>query len=330
MTTIAYNSQLPWDSAASENARFSKISIACLLLTLGFAVYVSMRALPDIPREQKDTLPPQLARILQAKAPPPPPVPVEPEPVQAEPIPPEPEALEPQVTPEPVQVEPIQVEPIQPQEAVPELNDTEKVVQARESAKSKGVLALSDTLASMRKTSSLQNMTDTQQTIGGGQANLTQRDTIAAPELVTSGGVQADPVSSDIGALGQLEGRRTTEFVAASEGEAALATKRIVSKQQVVGNRDLDKIRQTLDANKAAVYALYRRALRQDPSIEGKLSVKLVILPDGSLSTVTLVDSELDAPELVEKLLQRIGLINFGVENVTKTELEYAYNFLPY
>jgi len=46
--------------------------------------------------------------------------------------------------------------------------------------------------------------------------------------------------------------------------------------------------------------------------------------------SVRLVNSELGAPELVEKLISRIGLINFGIQNVTTTELEYAFNFLPF
>lgn len=148
--------------------------------------------------------------------------------------------------------------------------------------------------------------------------------------MVTSGGVASAEVSSTIGAAGSLEGRRSTEFVAASEGQATLATKRIEAEQDVIGNRDLDKIRQVLDANKGSVYALYRRALRQDPSIEGKLTVKLVIEPNGALSSVTLISSELNAADLVDKLLRRIRLINFGEAKVTQTQLEYAYNFLPY
>lgn len=331
-----FSSQLPWDSAAAENGRFGKITLVILLFTLLFAAYVGITDLPDIPREQKEELPPQLARIIQVQkqAPVTPPVPIEPEPLpepeEPAPVPEvqENDLVEPQPKPEPEdKIKPVSV----PEKEIPvEVSAAEKVKQARETAKSKGVLALSDTLASMRESTNLQNLANTQQTTGGGQAALTQRNTIAAPVLATSGGIQSGPVSTDMGAKGELSGRRNTEFVAASEGEASIATKRIEQKQQVIGNRELDKIRQTLDANKGAVYSLYRRALRQDPSIEGKLSVKLVIMPDGTLSSVTLIDSELDAPELVEKLIQRIRLINFGAENVSQTELEYAYNFLPY
>ncbi len=326
MTTAVYfDSKLPWESAQQENSKFTIISVVILAITLVFAVVFSVTELPEVPRAEQEQLPPQLARIIQAEEPPPPPPQVEPEPE------PEPEAeIEPE--PEPVE-EPIPAEldvPAPPVEEEVVLTEEQKVAEARETAKSSGVLAFSNALSSMRDMANLNNLANTEQTQGGGQAEQTERAVITAPNLAASGGIQASEVSSDIGASGELEGRRTTEFVAASEGEVALATKRVDDSSQVIGNRDLDKIRQALDANKGAVYSLYRRALREDPTIEGKLTVRLVIEPDGSLSSVTLVDSELDAPELVERLLNRIRLINFGAENVTQTELEYAYNFLPF
>jgi outer membrane biosynthesis protein TonB len=326
---IYFASQLPWSSSTKENRIFGAITLIVLVSTLLLASFVWMTDLPEIPREQREQVPPQLAQIIQAQTPPPPPPQIEPEPE------PEPE-IEPEIEPEPI--EPVPETVIEPEaETLPppepekvEFSEQEKVIQARETAKSKGVLAFADTLASMREQTNLNNLANTQLSEGGGEAEVTQRDIIAAPSLEGSGGIQTGNLSSDVGAAGELEGRRNTEFVAASQGEAALATKRVETQQQVIGSRDLDQIRQTLDANKGSVYSLYRRALREDPSIEGKLTVRLTIEPDGSLSSVTLVDSELEAPELVQRLITRIGLINFGAANVTPTELEYSYNFLPF
>ncbi|WP_395338882.1 AgmX/PglI C-terminal domain-containing protein [Ningiella sp. W23] len=324
-----FDSQLPWSAGASENKRFLLLCLLMLALTIAFAIVIANRALPEIEREQREKLPPQLARIIEAQTPPPIPEPVLPEIV---PEPPSEEALE--IKPEPL--EPL-VEEDLPELAQPEitpeevvLSEQEKVLQARKSAKSKGVLAFQDQLASMREQANINNLANTQLTEGAGQSELTQRNAIVSNQIATSGGIQVGELSTTVGAAGQLEGRRSTEFVAASEGQAALATKRIETQAQVVGNRSLDQIRQILDANKGAVYALYRRALRQDPSIEGKLTVKLIIAPDGSLTDVQLIDSQLNAPDLVQKLISRIALIDFGAQNVSQTELEYAFNFLPF
>ncbi|MBT1451538.1 AgmX/PglI C-terminal domain-containing protein [Glaciecola sp. XM2] len=325
---IYFDSQLPWSSSSQENSRFVKICVSVLIITLLLAVFVSLTDVPEVPRAEQEKLPPQLAKIIQAQTPPPPPPQVEPEP-EPEPEPEVIEEPEPEI-PEPVVEAPVETPPAPEPEVEPELTEQEKVTQARETAKSKGVLAFQDQLASMRQQANLSNLANTDLSQGGGEASVTQRDVIAAPSLATSGGIQTSNLSSDVGAAGELEGRRNTEFVAASVGEAALATKRIETESQVIGSRDLDQIRQVLDANKGAVYSLYRRALREDPSIEGKLTVKLVIAPSGALTEVTLLDSELEAPELVERLLARISLIDFGAQNVTQTELEYAFNFLPF
>ena len=324
---IYFDSKLPWTSSREENATFFKITLVVLLFTTVFAVYVGLNDLPEVPRAEREKLPPQLAQIIQAKKPPPPPVPIEPEPQ------PEPE----------LQEKPPIEEPVKPKEQVAEItppvtkkpvetvpNDEEKVAQARETAKSSGLLQFADQLASMRQQPNLTNKANTTLTQGGGEAQSTQRKVIAGPALNSSGGIQTAGLSSNVGAAGELEGRRSTEFSAATTGEAAIATQRVEKQQQVIGNRNLDEIRQVLDANKGAVYSLYRRALRQDPNIQGKLTVKLVIEPNGSLQSVTLVEDELNSPDLVAKLITRIQMINFGSANALRTELEYSYNFLPF
>jgi hypothetical protein len=324
---IYYPSELPWESSKTENAQFFKITLVVLLFSVLFAAYVIVSELPEIPRAEKEKLPVQLAKIIQVQTPPPPPPKIEPEP-EPEPVEEPPEVIPEELPPEPV-VEKEVSKPI-PKPEEPKLSEQEKVVKARETAKSSGMLKFSDQLASMREQANLNNLADTNLVKGGGEAEQTARNIIAAPSISSSGGIQTGALSTNVGAAGELEGRRNTEFEAATQGEAALATKRIVDKGKVLGSRNLDKIRQTLDANKGAVYSMYRRALRADPSIEGKLTVKLIIEPDGSLSLVELVDSELDSPELVAKLMSRIRLIDFGASQVTRTELEYAYNFLPF
>ena len=331
-TTTYFQTQLPWASSEQENKRFSRITYITLAITLLLAVIVQWVQLPEQTREEKESLPPQLARIIQPKEPPPVPK-VEPEPVPQEkppvveekpkpppPKPPEPEVVKPKPKPEPKPVPP-----------PPEPTEAEKVAQARENAKQTGLLAFQDDLASMRSDLSLNNMADTQTIEGAGQAEETSRKHIGqAVAASNSGGLKNAEISQNIGARGELAGRRTTEFSAPEEGAASLAAKRIEEEAQVIGDRDVESIRKTLDANKGAVYSLYRRALRQDPELEGKVTVMLTIEPDGRLSVVQLINSELEDEALEQKLLARIRMINFGAANVKQTQLEYAFNFLPY
>ena len=109
-----------------------------------------------------------------------------------------------------------------------------------------------------------------------------------------------------------------------------MAAKQIVTEDTVLGNRDTESIRKVLDANKGAIYAIYRKALRSDPSLQGKLTVNLQIEANGSVSNVKLIFSELGYPDVENKLLNRIRLINFGDQAVTQTLLDYSFNFLPF
>lgn len=328
MTAIYFESQLPWDNKQQGDSLFKAALIVLLCITAAFTFYVAITQLPEPTREARQKIPEQLARIIdiQQLEPQPPPI-VEPD-EKPEPIP---EDIEPIEEVADTVLPPVETAVIS--EPAPEpiaLSEETVRENARETAQSKGVLAFADTLASMREISSLNNLANTTQTQGAGEAQQTQRDLIASTTLTTSGGVTAGDVSTNIGAAGELEGHRTTEFSAVTAGEAALATQRAEATQQVIGSRHVDEIRRTLAESKGAVYSLYRRALRSDPTLEGKLTVKLVIEPDGSLSLVALIDSELDNTELVERLIRRIRAINFGQARVTRTELEYAYNFLPY
>lgn len=328
MSSSYYQTQLPWASSDNDNRTFSRITYTCLGLTLMFALVVQWVQLPEQTREEKESIPPQLARILKPVTPPPPPV-VEPEPIVKEkpPVvetPPKPKP-EPKTKPEPKKVK---SEPAPP---VPEVTQEEKVAEARENAKKTGLLAFADDIASMRNDMNVNNMANTQTIEGAGKQEQTSRKRIGQEiATTTSGGLKNAEISQNIGSRGELAGRKTTEFSAPEEGAASLASKRILQESQIVGDRDIELIRKTLDANKGAVYSLYRRALRQDPALEGKVTVSLTIEPDGSLSDVTLISSELNNDALEKKLLARIGMINFGAANVKQTKLEYAFNFLPY
>ena len=329
MTAATFNAQLPWSSAGAEERRFLLINLGSLVITLLLTFWFTQIDLPEPTREEKEALPPQLARIL---TPVDIPEPVKPE-VKPEPVPepepePKPEKVEKVPEPPKPEVKPV-AEPVPT--VTPEKTQDEKIELAKETAKQSGVLAFQDELASMRETMALTNNAQTEMIEGAGEAATTERKRIGRESATAdSGGLKQASVSQTIGARGELEGRKTTEFVAPNEGAASLATKRIEEETQVIGNRDVESIRKTLDANKSAVYALYRAALRENPDLEGKLSFRLRIEASGVVSDLVLVNSELDDEDLERKLMTRIKMINFGAQDVLPTELEYAFNFLPY
>lgn len=324
----SFRSKLPWSSSEQENKRFNQITSVALVATLILALAVKWQELPEQSREEKERIPPQLTRIIEAQKVEPP-KPIEPpkplpqeipkeEPPKVEPEQPKPEekkAEKPKEKPKPPPKQPTQVELAE---------------KAREKAQQSGLLAFQDDLASMRTQNNINNLADTEMIKGAGKANETQRNFVGKKVADKSGGLDTSKLTSDVGAKGQLAGRKTTEYSAPNEGLASLAAKQLVTEEAVVGSRDIESIRKSFDANKGGIYAIYRRALREDPSLQGKVTINIEIAPDGSVSKVKLVSSELDYPELEEKLLARIQLVNFGAQAVTLTQLDYSFNFLPF
>ncbi len=94
-------------------------------------------------------------------------------------------------------------------------------------------------------------------------------------------------------------------------------------------SRSIEEIKLVFERNKGAIYAVYNRALREDPSLQGKVVVSLTIAPSGSIVDVRLVSSELRAAELESKLLARIRQFDFGPKDVDQMIVTWPVDFLP-
>jgi protein TonB len=93
--------------------------------------------------------------------------------------------------------------------------------------------------------------------------------------------------------------------------------------------RDMQSIRRTLERYKGSVYALYTKALRQSPELNGRFIFEFIILPNGDISKLRLVSSELSEPNLETQMLKKISSINFGTSDHLPTSVQYTFSFLP-
>ncbi len=93
--------------------------------------------------------------------------------------------------------------------------------------------------------------------------------------------------------------------------------------------RDMESIRSTLEKTKSSVYTLYQRALLDHPDLAGKFAFSMVIEPNGSISKLRLVASELGIADLDASILERIRQVNFGAKDVSPTAIEYKFVFFP-
>jgi hypothetical protein len=88
------------------------------------------------------------------------------------------------------------------------------------------------------------------------------------------------------------------------------------------------EIEAVFDRNKGALYALYGRALRENPKLQGKILFEFTIQTTGETTGCRIVSSELHAPELEQKMCARVNLIRFKPRDAAKTATK-AVDFFP-
>lgn len=310
-------SGLPWGVEKGENRRFLLALLLVLAVFMPPAFLIPALNLPEPERSEAEKIPPQLARLVEQPEPPEPVTLPEPEP-EPEPEPAEPAAPEPEAPPTEVAE---QAPP--PQPATPEPEQT--VEQARGTASRSGLLAMKDQLASMRapKPDRVETLTANVDAGGDGRdSDLFGAEADRDAALAGSGGVSREEAPETRVAVA---GHEVREVEVAREASPQPAP----APDSGPGKRTMSNIRQVFDAQKTALYSLYRRELRQDPTLEGKVMLELVIEPDGSVSHCEVVSSELDNENLEQRIATRVRLFNFGADDVETRTVRFPIDFLP-
>ncbi|MGD2137119.1 MAG: AgmX/PglI C-terminal domain-containing protein [Gammaproteobacteria bacterium] len=319
-TAIALNEfVLPWEATRLEDERFRRILKRNLLVLLLLAVTIPWLPLPEIEREVAEMIPPPLAKVLirqKLPAAPPPPPPPEPEPVKTEKA------------------------PQKPVKKAPAPARQKKPRAARKAVKSMGVAAFSNQLQSLRSSLDVAKLSARNTNVKTGAAKRAARSVLGRETATkTSGGVSSSVLNSN--GSGTRLGGRSGVAVAGPVGDgygggaggggngSAAGGGGGKYRSSVAGGRDMESIRRVFEQHKGAIYAIYNRALRSDPEISGKYVFHIVIEPDGVISKIELVSSELGDGALEKKLLARIRVINFGPEDVLATPVNYKFDFLP-
>jgi hypothetical protein len=95
-------------------------------------------------------------------------------------------------------------------------------------------------------------------------------------------------------------------------------------------SRTDEEIQIVFDRYKAAFYRDYNRELRRNPTLQGKMVLRLTIEPDGAVSMCVLQSTDMDAPDLVAQVVGRVKTINFGAKDGVKAvTIVYPIDFLP-
>ncbi len=304
---------LSWETAGESDRLFRRVLLSTLgvLFVLSFTVpFLPLPVIEEMLAEEE----PVLTRVVLEKKVLPPPEP-----------PPEPAPRKQVVKPKP---RPVSKPKTQPKPA-PKPTPVDTLAKARDTAKATGVLAFRDDLQSLRDSVDVQALNQANTSRGVAEAAELQRAVITQKGPSRSAGIQSANLSTDTGGPA-LSGRETTSVSSDIAGTPRAGSTRASPGADQAGGRGDDAIRRVMDRNKGAIFALYNRALRSNPLLEGRLVFEMVIHPDGSITELTLISSELGDEVLTRRILSRIRLIEFGRDDVLSTRVNYSFDFLPY
>ena len=96
-----------------------------------------------------------------------------------------------------------------------------------------------------------------------------------------------------------------------------------------IGKRTQEDIRRIFDQNGGRLYQAFQRALKDDPSMEGVVRLKLVIDPSGKVTSCDVASSDLNNSELESKIVALVRGFNFGADEVEIWKGTYPLNFYP-
>ena len=349
ISSVPYRAMImPWTKEAESESRFRRAILVALILCFVFGAPIPLIKIP-IP-DRSDTvveIPKRLVQLVKEDLPKPAPVkkPV-PKQVQEEP---KQSKEKPKPTPE-KQHEPDK----KPKGGSPAKKQTKLAsakgggaAAARKTANHVGVLKFKDAFKGL--------MNETPVAKLGTEARLSNKSfrvkgqAVAQRSLVaiqgkggSSGGISNFGVSRNIGNgnVGRLGGGGGSGigdgsgsgvgFVRVESAIANLEESSRPTSDGLAAGRTDEEIQIVFDRYKAALYRIYNRELRRDPTLRGKILMRISIEPNGSVSMCKVESTDLASPELVANIVERIKRFNFGPkEGVPKMTILYPIDFLP-
>ena len=157
-----------------------------------------------------------------------------------------------------------------------------------------------------------------------------ERNLITSQAGRASGGINTSNLSRGFGGGAGAIGTHTTTQVQHGAGLDPNAGGRVQrTGNSGKGSRAREEVEIVFDRNKGALYALYGRALRDQPELAGKLVLEFTIAPTGEITMCRVVSSELNDPELEKKIVARVRLIRFKPADVEPLTVSKPIDFFP-
>ena len=296
---------MPWADNEDDERRFRRVLAASLVIALLLGLLIPLWDIPLPDRIEPVKIPERMAQLIVEKKPPPPPPP------QVE------KKLEESTKEKKLK------------EKAPEPK-TKKTQVARKKAERAGLLAFKNNFSELIDTGPEKKLGAQARISSKGQtAKTASRSLVTAQATGGSGGISTASLSRDVGGAGNGIKGVGFERVESAIGSDFFGDERPLSGGPGPSRTD-EEIQIVFDRYKSALYRIYNRELRKNPTLQGKVVIRLTIEPNGAVSACKMESSDMDSPDLEQKIVARVLKFNFGTkEGVPAVTILYPIDFLP-
>lgn len=281
---------LPW-SETENDQRFKKILRISLIIAVIFGLTIPFLPSPKPVKKRLDQVSPRLAKLIIEKK-------------KQKPVVPK---VKPRIVKKKVK-----------------RKSAKKSKAARKKAQQSGLMAMKNELADLQNAFDMSSLDDsTPLSKAETKRTISTRSSLNKRAKKGSGGINTSTLSRRTGGSG-ITGRKSAA-VKSNIGSGGSGQHRQSSRTA----RAEEEIALVFEKNKGAIFSLYNRALRKDPTLQGKVVLELTIAPNGKVTKCRIISSELGSTSLEKKLVARIKLFRFTAKKVKTITVTYPIDFLP-
>ena len=323
---------MPWVGGRDDDRRLRKFLGQALAAAFLFGAIFPLINIPLPEADEIVEVPERLVELIRERRPVPPRQQIDEQRAQQreqeQQTKPPPEQEQEQVAAEQQQAEPVPNEPAG--EGIPNEPPGQR-------ARQSGILAFRETFAAAANRPAAALGTSARITSGGDSAvGRPERAMVATLAPGSSGGINVGSISRGLGSGdgdgsggGSLAAGVTATREGGVIGGGGGGGGRPRAGSSGIAGRTDEETQIVFDRYKAALYRLYNRELRNIPTLRGQMVLRLTIEPNGTVSFLELQSTDMNAPNLVAQVLERIRTFDFGAKDVAAITIVYPIDFLP-
>ena len=299
--SISYNYYnepvLPWSNTRNDE-RFSRIVKWVLLSFIVIGLIFPFLPSPEAEKRQLKQIAPRLAKLITQKR-------------QQKPVVPKVKTVKKKIV----------------KKKIKKKVTKKKEVKAKKKAQQSGLMAMSRDIQDLQSMFDISSLSSKKPLLKSERKAKTtkQNSIITSNATKSSGGIDTSKLSRTTGNTG-LAGR-TSSKVSSNIGDSTTnIPRRTQSGQNARGEEELNI---AFEKYKGALQNIYQRALRKDPTLQGKVVFELTIDASGKVTNVKIISSELGLKSLERRLISRVKSFRFPAKNVATVTVTYPVDFLP-